>query len=138
MTATGKLVANAIDAVEIAARNAETAINRGAGRRSERFVRADKSAPITNPSCTDIVNQERPESSRDQSLVNAGTTAEAEKYTAMESNTEKESRRIVRHLSFIKRFRCKFVGRMITQDRLRVAGQFGILVGKQYNLRVFA
>ena len=80
MSATGKLVAiNPINAVESAARNAEKAIKRGAGNRSERFVSADKRAPITNPSCTDMVSQARPESSSNQSFVKAGTTAEAEK-----------------------------------------------------------
>jgi hypothetical protein len=87
--------------VESAARNAEKAIKRGAGKMSDRFVSDDKTAPITNPSWTDIVNQALPASFSDQSFVNAGTTAEAEKYTPIENNTDKESKMIVRHFLLI-------------------------------------
>jgi hypothetical protein len=48
-----------------------------------------------------MVSQARPPSSNDQSFVNAGTTAEAEKYTAIENSTDKESKIIVRHLASI-------------------------------------
>src|ERR1041385_8257724 len=90
-----------ISAVENAARKAETAIRRGAGTMSERFNRAEISAPTTKPACTDIVSQARPESSSDQACAREATTADAENQTAIPSISAMQRSPIVRHLVFI-------------------------------------
>jgi len=62
--------------------------------RSARLSRADPSAPMTNPSCTDMVSQACPEVESPHSLVSAGTTAEAENQTDIARSSANASRAI--------------------------------------------
>src|SRR4030042_6498241 len=59
----------------------DTAKSQRPGTRSARLSRAEASAPTTNPSCTDMVNQALPEAVNPQAVVSAGTIAEAENQT---------------------------------------------------------
>jgi hypothetical protein len=62
--------------------------------RSARFRTADPKAPATKPNCTAMVSHDWPEADSPHSLVNAGTTAEAENQTDIPRSSASESRRI--------------------------------------------
>src|SRR5262245_22482239 len=85
-------------AVARLARNAETANSQRAEIRADRLNQAEPNAPTTKPICTEIVSQARPDSSKVQADVSAGTTAEAENQTAIASNSASDIKSSICHL----------------------------------------